>query len=46
MLGNQECLENVKEDIFFFLLDFFFDPSSSSKQTIFSYEMKLKETCV
>ena len=43
-LRNQECLQNVKEEFFFFSLTFF-DPLSSSKQTIFTKEMKLKETC-
>jgi hypothetical protein len=37
-LRNQECLQN---DFCFFSLTFY-DPS---KQTIFSKEMKLKETC-
>ena len=43
-LGNQECLKNVKEFLFL-IACLFFDPFSPSKQTIFSEEMKLKETC-
>ena len=41
-LRNQGCLQNVK-NIFFSLTSF--DLFSPSKQTIFSKEMKLKETC-
>ena len=43
-LRNKECLQNVT-DFLIFLPCPFFDPFSLSKQTIFSKEMKLKETC-